>query len=309
MEDKFIEETTENTAEEKGFFHSKKGLAVIIAIAVVLALLIAVGLSFILPKSVAGAWELVENPEVAQATSDEIPESDRVYYVFDKPNRYGKGQWNICYQGGVEYYDYEFTEEDSIEKINLGSLNLEYKITGSKLLGNAKLTLVYPETTDESTGQTLDAQEYILVQAKAPDYEKASYKNYEVDEKLTGEWATNERTLSYYYYTFSYLETVSIGDKGVMTIHYESEDLGLDRYMYYAYTASGSELTFSLVTDKDTQYTVSYEFDENGNLRFLDDTTQSSIFADAIFGGATYYTPENLPAPTQATIDELYFSE
>ncbi len=309
VEENIIEETTENRGEAKGFFRSKKGLAVIIAIAVVLVLLIAVGLSFVLPKSIAGEWELTVNPEVAQATSDEIPESDRIYYVFEKPNRYGKGRWHIYYQGGVEHYDYELVEEDSVEKINLGSENLDYKITGSKLLGNLKLTLVYPEVTDESTGQTYEAQEYILEHTKAPDYEKASYKNYEVDPKLTGEWATNERTLSYYFYTFSYVESVSIGDNGVMKIHYESEDLALDRYMYYAYTASGSELTFSLVTDKDTKYTVSYEFDESGNLRFLNDTTTNSIFADAIFGDVTYYTPDNLPAPTQATIDELYFSE
>lgn len=309
VEEPIADDTTEPVLKKKGFFSTKKGIAVIIAAAVILAVLIGIGLSFILPKSINGTWELVENPEVAQATSDEMPESDRVYYTFDKPNRYGKGQWHICYQGGVEHYSYEFVEEDSIEKINLGSENLEYKITGSKLLGNAKLTLIFPELFDEATGQTYEAQEYVLNQAKAPNYEKASYKKYEVDNKLTGEWATNERTLSYYFYTFTYTETVNINDKGIMTVHYVSEDLALDRYMYYAYTATGTELTFSLVTDKDTKYTVAYEFDEAGNLRFLNDTTSNSIFADAMFGDVTYYRPENLPAPTQATEDELYFSE
>ncbi|MBQ8057641.1 MAG: hypothetical protein IJ275_04835 [Ruminococcus sp.] len=282
----------------------------VLSVAVVLVILIlCVVLSFVGKKSIEGEWELTVNPEVTQATPDEIEDADRVYYIFEKPNQYGNGKWKICYDGGVEYYEYDLIEKDGEELINLGSVDLTYKFTGSKLLGNAKITLVYPEYTDEQTGQTVQAQEYVLEQAKAPDYEKESYDDYEVDDELIGEWATNERTLAYYYYSIPYSQTVSFTDKGVMTIRYESEDLALDRYMYYAYTAKDNKLTFSMVTDKDTKFTVSYKLDENGNLKFNDDTTQNSIFADAFFGDFTFYTPENLPEPSQATIDEAAITE
>lgn len=283
----------------------KKKLVIIVIVAVFIVAGVVIGGSFIVPKTIKGAWELTVNPEVMVATPDEVDDSDRVYYVFDKPDKYGKGQWHICYQGGIEYYEYALLEEEGVEKINLGSENLEYKITGSKLLGNAKVSLIYPEYTDESTGVTYEAQEYVLEQAKAPQYEKSAYKDYEVDKLLVGEWATNERSLAYMYYSFYYTETVSVKDNGVMTIHYESEDLGLDRYMYYAYTAKDGKLTFSLVTDKDTEYTVSYTFDENGRLKFIDDTTSASIFADAFFGDVTYYNPKDLPeVPTSSALTQ-----
>jgi hypothetical protein len=67
--------------------------------------------------------------------------------------------------------------------------------------------------------------------------------------------------------------------------------------MYYAYTTEDNTLTFSLVTDKETTFTVRYEIDEDGNLRFTEDHTSSLIFADAVFGDATYYTPDRLPEP------------
>lgn len=297
---------TENTGKSK----KKSALRLIIIIAAVLVLAAAavVGGSFLVPKSVEGAWELTVNPEVLASTADEAEEADKVYYVFEKPDKYGKGNWKTCYASGVEHYKYELSEEGSVEKINLGSVDLEYSITGSKLLGNAKITLIYPEYTDESTGVKYEAEEYVLEQAKDPDYEHSSYNDFKVDEKLLGEWANNERTLSYYYYSLTYTETVSIEDNGVMTIRYESSDLGLDRYMYYAYTADGSKLTFSPVTDKDTRYTIAYEFDDD-NLEFLDDNTSASIFADAFFGGFTFYRPENLPEPSLASEDEMYLLE
>lgn len=288
----------------------KKKLAIITAIAVVVVLAVVVALSFLLPKNITGAWELTVNPELSEvATPDEIEERDRVYYIFDKPNRYGQGDWSVYYDGGVEVYDYEFVEKDGEKKINLGSIDLEYKITGSKLFRTAKLILVYPEYTDETTGETVEAAEYVLEQTKSPKYSKQSYDDFDVDSKLVGEWATNERFVSYFYYTIPYTQTVNFTDDGVMTIHYESADLALDRVMYYAYTVADGELTFSLVTDKDTMYTVAYDFDDDGNLKFTDDTTEASLFADAFFSDVTFYTPENLPEPTQASSEELFTVE
>ncbi len=284
----------------------------LIALAVVLIIAGAViGGSFIIPKSITGTWELVVNPETGAATADEISESERVYYVFDKADRYGRGDGRLCYQGGVEPLKYELLEEDKVQKINLGALDMEYIIKGSKLLGNAELTLIYPEYTDESTGTYYEAQEYIFEQAKNIDYEKMPYKDYETDSNLLGElWTSNERSLAYFYYGIPYTQSVEFTDKGIMIIHYESEELFLDRYMYYAYTAENKELTFSLVTDKETKYTVAYDFDENGNLKFAKDVTSSSMFSDAIFGDFTFYTEENLPEPTTGALnDELYFSE
>lgn len=301
--------TTEETTGKKGFFNNKKLIILLIAVFVLFIAAIVVAGSFVLPKTVTGTWELVVNPEIPQSTADEIPEGDRAYYVFEKPDRYGRGEYYTCYQGGVEYSRYELMEEASVKKINLGSADMEYRITGSKLLGNAKLTIIYPEFTDESTGVTYEAEEYIFEQAKSPKYEKSSYKDYDTDADLINKWISNERTLSYYYYLFSYTQTVEFTSDGIMVIRYESEDLGLDRYMYYAYTVKDSEITFSLVTDKYTEHTVAYEFDEDGNLEFIDDKTSDSIFADAFFGDFTFYTSENLPAPTQASADEMYLIE
>ncbi|MBE6825105.1 MAG: hypothetical protein E7513_07155 [Ruminococcaceae bacterium] len=305
MEDKNIPNTVvEENEKSNSIFSNKKKLTILIIVAVLLVALIVIVVSFITPKSITGAWELIENPEVIQATDDQIEESDRVYYIFEKSDKFGKGEWATYYDGGVEYYEYELSQDDGTDKVNLGSVDLEYKFSGSKLLGNAQLTLIYPEYTDESTGETVEAQEYVLTQAREPKYSKESFDDYETDDLLIGEWATNERTLSYFYYTLSYVETVEFNDNGVMTIHYESEDLALDRYMYYAYTAKDSKLTFSLVTDKETEYTVAYEFDDNGNLKFINDTTQNSIFADQFFGDVIFYTPDNLPEPTEATAEE-----
>ncbi len=302
-----------NDAPERKKRRPGLSVAVVLLIVLAAALLISglvIGGSFIVPKDVSGAWELVVNPEMPAATADEISEEDKAYYVFDKPDRYGRGEYHTCYQGGVEYYKYELLEENKVKKINLGAGDMEYRISGSKLLGNAKLTIIFPEYTDESTGASYEAQEYIFEQAKNPRYEKQSYDDYETDSSIAGKkYTSNERTLAYYYYYFPYVETVEFTDDGVMTIHYESEDLGLDRYMYYAYTAKDHKLTFSPVTDKETKYTVAYELDDKGNLKFTEDNTSASVFADAFFGDFTFYTSDNLPEPTAASVDELYFSE
>ena len=143
-----------------------------------------------------------------------------------------------------------------------------------------------------------------MEQSKAPKYDKESYDKYSVDDKLIGQWSTNERALSYFYYELPYVETLGFNDDGIMTIRYESEDLMLDRYMYYAYTAEKGKITFSLVTDKETKYTVGYEFDDKGNLKFIDDKTKNSIFSDAFFGDATYYKPEKMPKATPQQVSE-----
>lgn len=301
--------TEEISGESKSVFKSKKIAILLILLGVVLLAAGVIGASFVLPKSISGAWELVINPELPVATRDEIPESEKVYYVFDKADRYGRGECRLCYQSGVEHLKYELLQEDGVQKVNLGAEDMEYIITGSKLLGNAKLILNYPGYSDEDTGAYFDAQEYVFEQAENPVYEKSSYKDYEADKKLINKWTSNERTLAYYYYNIPYTQTVEFNENGVMIIRYESADLGLDRYMYYAYTAENGELTFSLVTDKETKYTVSYDFDKTGNLKITNDTTENSIFADAFFGDFTFYTAENLPKPTEASLDEMYFSE
>ena len=307
MSDKTTEEIREET---KVVPKSKKLLIILIVLGVILIVAGAVGASYLLPKGITGTWELVINPEVAVSTADEIPEADKAYYVFDKPDRYGRGEYHTCYQGGVEYYKYELMEENKVKKINLGSEDMEYRVTGSKLLGDAKLTIIFPEYTDETTGVSYEAQEYVFEYAKNPDYVNQSYKDYVIDNGIVGEkYTSNERSLTYYYYNIPYTQTLEFTKNGVMIIHYESADLGLDRYMYYAYTAKDSELTFSLVTDKDTKYTVAYEVDESGNLKFSNDITSSSIFADAFFGDFVFYTQDNLPKVTEASSDEQYLTE
>lgn len=284
----------------------RKKFYVIIAIVFVLVISAVIGSLCVIPKSIQGDWELTVNPEIASATPDEVEDSDRVYYTFSKPSKFGDGTYKTYYDGGVEEGSYKLSEKDSKELINLGTEDLEYKITGLKFLGNAKLVITYPEYTNEETGESTPAQDYVFEQAKAPDYEEMSFggDGFEIDKKLVGKWVTNERTLEYYMYELPYTQTVEYFDNGIFTIHYESADLALNRYMYYAYTAQNGKITFSLVTDRETQYTVSYDFDENGNLIFTEDSTNGSIFADEFFSTVTYYTPENLSKETAENTSE-----
>lgn len=272
----------------KVIFGNKKRLIICIIIAVVIVLAGVVAFSFMAPKSIQGDWELVENPEITQSTSDEAKDVDRAYYTFSETSKYGDGTYKTYYAGGVEEGTYKLSEKDGKEFINMGTEDLAYEITGSMLFGNAKLTITYPEYTDEQTSQIIPSQNYVFVQAKAPNYENESYEPFSTDKALTGKWKTVDRTLAYSMYEIPYTETVEFCDNGIMTIHYESADLALDRLMYYAYTAKENELTFSLVTDKDTKHTVSYSFDVNGNLNFINDNTEDSIFADAFFSDAVY---------------------
>ncbi len=294
------------TAENIG----KKKRIVLIA-TIVLLTAVVVTASILIPKilkksdddtDISGAWELIENPELT-ASTDEAADRENAYYVFDTPDKYGRGSYYTCYQGGIEYFKYELLEEDSVEKINLGTENMEYKITGSKSKGDAELTIIYPEQTDEMTGLKKEASEYVFVQAENPDYEKQCFDDFNVDKALLGTWINNERSLSYYQYSYTYEQSVEFKNNGIMIIHYKSADLLLDRYMYYAYSAEDSKLTFSPVTDKDTEYSMLYGFDESGNLKFMGDTTTGSIFADAFFGNFTFYTAENLPKVTVPSAD------
>ena len=267
----------------------------IIICAVIIAVLTALGAAafvFLAPNLLEGDWELVVNPEVAKATIDEAESEQKVYYSFGKPGEYGDGKYKTFYDGGVEEGDYKLSEKDGKKTINMGTGELAYTIEGSKLFGGATLTIIYPETTDGQTGQTTEAQDYIFKTAKAPDYEKECYASFETDKALTGKWTTKERTLSYFTSDLSYTETVAFKDNGIMTIHYESKELALDRVMYYAYTAKDGGLIFSPVTDKETTYTVAYEPGREGELRFTDDRTTASIFADAFFSDVTYQRAE-----------------
>ena len=268
----------------------------IIICAAVIAILIAAGAAaflFLAPNSVEGDWELVVNPEIAKATLDEAQSTQKVYYSFRKPGEYGDGKYKTIYDSGIEEGNYKLSEKDGQKLIDMGTGELVYTISGSKLLGGATLTITYPETTDQQTGQKTPAQDYVFKTAKAPEYEKESYEAFETDKKLKCEWVTDERTLSYSATELSYTETVKFNDSGIMTIRYKSAELALDRVMYYAYTVKDGKLTFSSVTDKDTKNTVFYGFDKNGNLKFTGDKTSSSIFADAIFSDVTYKKSES----------------
>lgn len=237
--------------------------------------------------TISGDWEMIVNPEITNITSNETDNSQKVYYTFSEPGKYGDGEYKTIFDGGIEAGEYKLSEKDSKNYINMGTVDLEYKIEGSEL------TVTYPESSDEQTGEKIPAEDYVFTRTKAPEYENESYDSFETDKALIAEWVTEERFLSYYANELSYTETVEFLENGVMVIKYYSEDLLLDRYMYYAYTVENNTLLFSLVTDKETKYKVSYTLDNDGNLKFENDETSSSIFADAFFSDVTYYHKEN----------------
>lgn len=238
-------------------------------------------------ETISGDWEMIVNPEITDITSDETDNSQKVYYTFSEPGKYGDGEYKTIFDGGIEAGEYKLSEKDSKSYINMGTVDLEYKIEGSEL------TVTYPESSDEQTGKKIPAEDYVFTRTKAPKYENEAYESFETDKALIAEWVTEERSLSYYASELSYTETVEFWENGVMVIKYYSEDLLLDRYMYYAYTAQDNTLLFSLVTDKETKYKVSYTLDKDGNLKFENDETSSSIFADAFFSDVTYYHKED----------------
>lgn len=235
------------------------------------------------PPKICGDWEMIVNPELTSSAYDEADSSQKVYYTFSEPGKYGDGEYKTIFDGGIEAGDYKLSEKDGKSYINMGTVDLEYKIEGSELI------VTYPESYDEQTGEKAPAEDYVFIRANAPDYENEAYSSFETDKNLIAEWVTEERTLPYYTMELSYTETVEFLESGVMVISYDSSDLALDRDMYYAYTAEGGILTFSLVTDKETRYQVSYAFDQNGNLIFENDETSASIFADEVFSDVTYY--------------------
>ena len=279
-----------------GFMNEKtnrKKRIIIIVLGVLVIALAAAGVivySFFAPKDVDGSWEMIVNPETSKATVDEADSKDKVYYSFGKTDDYG-GKYKTYYQGGVEDGSYKLSEKDGKKYINLGTEDLEYSITGSKLFGGAKLTITYPETTDGQSGTTTPAQDYVFVQAKAPDYENDAYSTFNTDKELLAQWS-GERKLTYYTTEIPYTESVRFNENGVMTIHYKSNELLLDRSIYYAYTAQDGELKFSLVTDKENQYTVKYTIDKDGNLQFTEDKTNGSIFAGEFFSNIKYVKAE-----------------
>lgn len=259
----------------------KKLLIILIAVVVLVAAGITVYLLFA-PKSLSGDWEMVVNPELSKATPDEAESAKKTYYTFSQPGEYGDGEYKTIYDGGIEKGEYKLSEKNGKKYINMGTDDLEYRIEGSTL------TITYPARTDEQTGKKLSAQDYVFNSAKAPDYENEPYDSYLTDNSLLYEWETKDRTLDYYANKLSYTETVKFNGNGVMTIHYKSKDLALDRYMYYAYSADNNKLTFSLVTDKNKKNTVSYKIEKDGTLKFTGDKTASSIFSDAVFSDAVY---------------------
>lgn len=256
---------------------------VIVVLAVIFAAVGVGGFFWLMPKSIEGEWELTVNPEVTKSTPDEANGSQKVYYTFSKPGEYGDGTYKTIYDGGVEEGSYKLSEKDGKKLINLGTEDMQYQLSGSSL------TITFPESTNEQTGQKTPAQDYVFNRAKAPEYDKESYDSYDTDKALTAKWVTKERKLTYYTSELSYTETVAFTENGIMSIHYESRDLALDRYMYYACTAKDGKLSFSPVTDKKTKYSVSYKFDKDGNLQFTNDKTSGSIFADEFFSGVTYH--------------------
>lgn len=281
----------------------KKMWIIILAVVLVLATAF-ICLLFFTDNGIEGDWELTVNPERLQSSADQIDDRQRVYYEFTAPGEYGDGKYTTYFDSGVEQGQYKLSQKDGVDYIDMGTGELEYKITGFKLFGNAKITITLPETTNEQTGQKTDKMEYIFEQEKAPDYNGMSYDDYKTDTKLLNKWITNDRALSYFQYSIPYTQTVEFVDNGIMTIHYKSSELYLDRTMYYAYTSENNKLTFSLVTDPKTKYTVEYTFDADSNLKFKNDKTGSSIFSDAFFGDATFYTKANLPKTTQAPTEE-----
>lgn len=298
MENKNIDYVLPVIKNEKKDKKPKKRIYIVCAI--VLVVLMAVGSLFLfapnlmMPKSaLKGTWELTVNPDRIVEDEKNLKESERTFYELSKMDSDGKGTWKTYNNGCVEEGKYFVFDKDGKDYINFGGNDLEYKLEGNKNFNNAKLTLVFPEQT--SSEYVIPSSTYVLEQAESPEYDTKTYDGYKTESKLLGEWKTNERELQSYAESVPCDQTVTFNDNGIMTSRCITAD-GPDILCYYAYTVKGDKLTFSLVTDLKTKYTVGYKIDADGKLRFLDDTkSQDPVFGGAVLGDFNYYRPEKLP--------------
>lgn len=274
-------------------------IGIVVSIFLVLGSLFIFAPNLMMPKNILkGTWELTVNPDRIAEDDSKLKESDRTFYEFSKIDADGKGTWKSYNNGCVETGEFTIFKKSGKTYINLGGEDLEYKLKGNKNFNKAKFTLIYPEQKDPSTGQVFPASTYVMEQSPNPEYDKNTYNEYNTDSKILGEWKSNERALQYFTEAIPYNQTVTFNDNGIMNIRYETE--GLNILSYYAYTVKDNKLTFSLVTDLKTKYTVEYNIDEAGNLKFVDTTTtQSPIFGDAFFGEYTYYRPDKISESTE----------
>ena len=142
-------------------------------------------------ETISGDWEMIVNPEITNIASVETDNSQKVYYTFSEPGKYGDGEYKTIFDSGIEAGEYKLSEKDGKSYINMGTVDLEYKIEGSEL------TVTYPESSDEQTGEKILAEDYVFTRTKAPKYENDAYESFETDKALIAEWVTEERTLSY----------------------------------------------------------------------------------------------------------------
>ncbi|MCM1222101.1 MAG: hypothetical protein NC548_47290 [Lachnospiraceae bacterium] len=148
---------------------------VAIAFALIIGILVTCSVIMNASRTISGDWEMTVNPEI---TGD----SPKVYYTFSKPGKYGDGTYKTFFDGGIESGEYKLSEKDGKSYINMGTVDLEYKINGSEL------TITYPDYYDEQIGD-----DYIFSRAKAPEYENEAYESFETDKELIAEWVTEER--------------------------------------------------------------------------------------------------------------------
>ncbi len=71
-------------------------------------------------QTISGDWEMIVNPEIAETTSEDVNTSQKVYYNFSEPGKYGDGTYKTIFDGGIETGEYKLSEKDGKSYIDMG---------------------------------------------------------------------------------------------------------------------------------------------------------------------------------------------
>lgn len=87
--------------------NKKRKLLLLAIITIVLIISVLIVFYFINKNSltISGEWEMIVNPEITE--SDDGDHSQKVYYTFSVPGKYGDGKYKTIFDGGIEEGDYK----------------------------------------------------------------------------------------------------------------------------------------------------------------------------------------------------------
>ena len=271
--------------EKKGIFKYIHP-SIFIAICVFVAALLAFGIyNIFFVKTIEGSWVYEVSTDGTTSTADEA-ESQKIYYEFGKTDNEGVGELKMSSNGAVQKGEYQVSTEKDVNKITIGGAEYTYVVEGIKLFGNATLKLTMPESTDETTGTTIEAQTVELKQTDIPDFESDIFKDYKTDSKLTASKWSFSQNFEYYGQEFSYSNELEFQDNGILKIIVEQNGQSMEYNYAYTVTDKNKLKLRACTTTEEVEATYTIKGDE------------LSFNEDSMFGSNVFYKDGKQPETT-----------